>query len=289
MTKQNASGFTLIELVIAISILVFMSLFTSNMIQRATKDRAKIQTSLATNVLLRDTLQFMANDIKQAFNYSDFNIQLFNEAQKIRKENAKKKKRKKKADPNAANPPPPDPAAAPDNAATNEEDFKEKKEKKFTFFNGEKDKLNFTSLSFSRTQQDQRVSDQAEIGYFLQNCGRKMAEKSTTSSLCLWRRVAPFIDAKYTEGGDSTPLIPNVKSLKFRYLIKNSAEWLERWNTQGEYEVRMLDDFPLAVEITLTLEDKSVTPPREVSMTTVASLRFPNNKENVDAAAGVSP
>jgi hypothetical protein len=162
------------------------------------------------------------------------------------------------------------------------EEFKLKEEKIYTHFLGESDKLNFTSLNNFRSAKNLAQSDQAEIGYYLESCSGRIDRKS--SSQCLWRRTSAVIDEDVTEGGKKSVLIENVKSLQFRYLgLGHEEEWVDSWKTK-EGEETMKNKFPTAVEVTLIILDTKFKPPREVAMTTVAQVRFPNNKKDEKSA-----
>jgi type II secretion system protein J len=275
-------GFTLIEVLIAITIVSFISLFTAQMISQGIKARRKIQEQLDRSSALQSVLNLMSKDIAQAFNYRDVNTEIFNEAQNLRREKAMKAKGGQPAkdgqtgqvDPNQAT-----------GQLTPEEEkkYQLKEVKLFSRFIGESDKLNFTTLNNMRLKENQEVSDQAEVGYDLSNCSkpkRKNSKESASSSLCLFRRLSPFIDDKIKEGGNRSVLLENVKSLKFRYLGEGHLEiWNDSWSSVDGEEI-MKNKFPLAIEITLTILDTHFTPPKDLALTVVAPLLFPSNKES---------
>lgn len=271
-------GFTLIEVLIAITIVSFISLFTAQMISQGIKARRKIQEQLDRSSALQSVLNLMSKDIAQAFNYRDVNTEVFNEAQNIRREKAlKAKSGQGQSNPNDPNP------ATGQLTPEEEKKYQLKEVKLFSRFIGESDKLNFTTLNNMRLKENQEVSDQAEVGYDLSNCSkpkRKNSKESASSSLCLFRRLSPYIDDKIKEGGNRSVLLENVKSLKFRYLGEGHLEiWNDSWSSTDGEEI-MKNKFPLAIEITLNILDTHFTPPKELALTIVAPLLFPSNKES---------
>jgi prepilin-type N-terminal cleavage/methylation domain-containing protein len=256
---QAQRGFTLLEVVLAITILSVMTVFISQSTQKAVEAKQKVQAELDRLVDLRESISVISRDIGLAFNYRDINIALYNAAQKSKSAGAK--------------PTPPPGAPTPSGAAPNEL----KVDKILTHFIGKEDQLNFSSLSFVRTQEDQQFSDQAEIGYFLKSC-RSRGENGKTSN-CLWRRSSPYIDDEIDTGGEESVILENVSQLSFRYLGPgHEEEWVRSWATDGSLEEVMRETFPYAVEISLVIDDHRTKPPKKLAMTAVAPLKFPNNK-----------
>jgi prepilin-type N-terminal cleavage/methylation domain-containing protein len=293
--KKNPSqlGFTLLEVIIAITILAFLSLFTTQVIQRAVRNKKKISTDMNKNTVLRDTLKVISRDISMAFNHRDLNIEVYNKAGKKREENAKKTKDAAKVDKNKDS----DGDGVKDSeeeenkqkleAAENatKEPFKPKTEVILTHFIGEKDKLNFTTLSYNRRFRNEKASRQAEVGYFLKTC-RQRIDKDKSSN-CLWRRTSPFIDDKVDEGGTASVLVENVKKFELRYLgFEKEAEYRDTWITTEDGDPNLRNTFPFAVEVTLVLQDKKNSKDKEIGMTILAPIRFPNNRKQEEAQGG---
>lgn len=282
---KNKMGFTLLELIIAISIMVFIAAFTGVMIQRGLQSRVKVQKQVELQSSVRDALSLISRDIEMAFHYRDINVELYNMAQEDRKKAANKSTPPTTPpnpnQPPTPTPPPPPPPPTDPNAV---DPYALKQVKVVTRLYGEADKIDFTSLNNFRSSKNQKTSDQAEVGYYLETCQNR-GSKEKTSSECLWRRSSPYIDADVKEGGKAVVLLENVKSLKFRYLASGTDDnlWQENWNTETGTEV-MKDQFPLAIELTLVKNDTRFTPPKEISMTMVAPLRFPNNKPTKTSA-----
>lgn len=278
-SRTKDAGFTLLEILISTVILVFISIFVARTINRGLEAKTKIQRDIDRTVALRETLSLMSRDIQLAFHYRDINVELYNAALA----EGCKGTGTPPTDPPPPPPPPGTPPPPPKPARLSAEVCAAKKQQKIkTEFIGESEKLNFATLSNIRTQRDQQTSDQAEVGYELKDC-RIAAAKSQSSSKCLWRRTSPVLDDKPLEGGASGVLLENVKSLSFRYLGPGeNVEWVQTWRTDGEAgsagtDSKTAGKFPLAVEITLEIEDRNVTPPKEIGMTIVAPIRDTNN------------
>ncbi len=274
---RNTRGFTLIEIMIAVVIMAFISIFTSRMIQQGVQAKTKIQSEIDRTSGLKAGLALITQDLQVSFNYHDVNAELYNAAQTARQAQSATPK----------TPPPPGTSPPPPPTTTDPDKFKLKIINTFTRFFGEVDKLNFTSLNNFRSVKNLQESDQVEIGYYLDTCTSRL--KKSESSKCLWRRVSPYIDDEVKEGGTASPILENVKSLHFRYLgYGHEEEWLDRWVTEQGEEV-MKGRFPNAVEITLTIYDKRTEPPKDIAMTVVAAVRFPNNRPTEAASATTPP
>jgi type II secretion system protein J len=89
---KNRAGFTLLEIMISVTILAFISLFTSRMISQGVKAKGKIQAAIDRTSALNATLSLISKDIEQAFNYRDVNVELYNAAQTERRVQTKRRK-----------------------------------------------------------------------------------------------------------------------------------------------------------------------------------------------------
>jgi prepilin-type N-terminal cleavage/methylation domain-containing protein len=291
MTRRSR-GFTLLEVIIAMIIFSFISLFTAESIQRALQNRKKIQGELEVMGSLRDALKIMESDINKAFNYRDINIALYNETVKERNKRiqaAKAKGAQPAPPPNTPPPPPPKPGENPNQADpyASMDEQKPKTEKVLTQFIGETQALYFSSLSNARISSEDRTSDQAEIGYYLKSCHSRSNPKHTSN--CLIRRVADLIDDDVTKDGVETNLLEDVSTLEFRYLGPlNPPDWTDTWYTNERGDDRSKGIFPYAVEITIETQNKDDKKSRPVRMTMVAGIRNPNNPltKPAGAAAG---
>ena len=282
----SQSGMTLMEVMIATAILAVIAAYTAETVQRAVKSKIKVEGDIDRKSTVRDALRIIERDVNLAFHYRDIGVQLYNISEKERLERLKKGTKtpedpQKKDPPPSGEPPPPPPS--PTEPA---KPFKPKKQKIFTHFMGEENRMDFTTLNYARIREDDRSSDQAEIGYFLRDCRNRYDKKK--SSQCLWRRIDPLIDDDVTKGGTETVLLEHVLSFELRYLGPGKEEeWTKLWKTNKGGDANSENNFPYAVEITLEYHNKTNPSEKPVSMTLVAAVRFPNNptKEEKNAEA----
>lgn len=293
MNRSPLRGFTLLEVLIAMAILSFVTIFTAQAISTALKNRTKIQSDIDRGATLRDALRVIENDINKAFHHHDINIELYNSA--ARERNRKIEEAKAGSQPNGTpgSPPaggsPAPPTGPTDGSSTiptqnpyaNMEPLKLKEEKLVTQFLGESEKLDFTTLSNARFSSEDRTSDQAEVGYYLKDCKSRKDRK--VSSKCLIRRISPILDAETSNGGEDTALLEHVTKLSFKYLGPPAgSEWTNRWTTNDPGDDRTRDIFPYAVEVSIEITPPSEDPkqkPKPLAMTIVAGIRNPNNKD----------
>ena len=286
--KNNPSGFTLLEVVVAMVILSFLSLFTFQSIQSALKAKTRIQSDLDRTSTLRDALRIMERDINLAFNYRDVSIKLYNDMQKMRQQKAKAAAgRPAGGQPGIGttspsttidNDPPVNPNAGVGGAnPADAEKFKLKTEKIYTQFLGERNKIDFTTLSNMRMTEDSAISMQAEVGYHLKPCRRRSTQEQ--SSQCLWRRISNYLHDDITKEGEETALLENVTAFSLRYLGPGrEEEWIDTWLTDDRGDDQTKGKFPYAVEITIEVHDPAAVPKtKPLRMTAVASIRNPNN------------
>jgi type II secretion system protein J len=78
--KRSTRGFTLLEVMIAVVIMAFISLFTSRMIQQGVQAKKKVQGEFDRTSGIKSALALITQDIQVAFNYHDVNAELFNAA-----------------------------------------------------------------------------------------------------------------------------------------------------------------------------------------------------------------
>lgn len=285
--SRNDRGFTLLEVVIAMMLMAFLTVITAQAIHRAIHSKIKVQTQIDKYSTLRDALMVMERDINLAYNYHDVPTELYNQSLKARQQQQQKTSGTGSTvnggnnpnNPNQPNQPTPvNPTGAP--GTTNS--LQPRKELIISGFLGDKHSLNFTSLANVRLAEDSQMSSQAEIGYFLKNC-RKRTDQAI-SSQCLWRRVSPIIDDDLEKGGESTVLLENVNEFSLRYLgPDHEKEWIDQWFTDARGDDTTKNKFPYAVEITLSVLDKtSGKKDKPLAMTVVAEIRNPNNPPKKD-------
>lgn len=278
---NNHHGFTLLEVIISITILAFISIYTAESIQSGLKSKAKIHDKLDNQSLLEDALKVMDDDIQLAFHYRDIDVEIFNKAQKQRKKDHESKSSTNTTTGNGQTTSNPaqgssgNKTSAQNQAQKIKYDYTLKKDNSLTQFVGDKDQLNFTSLSYSRTIANSLVSNQAEVGYYLRNC--KNRTHPDWSSRCLVRRINPYIDDKIGDGGTETVLLENVVKFQLRYLGTESENWLDTWASNESGDAVTKGNFPFAVEITLKIQNKHLPKSKPLEMTIVSQIEFPNN------------
>ena len=287
---SNKKAFTLLEVIISVAILAFISVFTATSIQNAIKYKAKTINKIEESSQVQDALKIMAEDIRLAFNHKDINIELFNLAQDERKKRAEKKKNKKEnknkdskegntaetgdSDKNKETQPDPQEVAGDDKK---QKVYEKKEEKRFTHFLGKNERLDFTCTCNTRSLENAPFSNLAEVGYFIEDCRGRLDKRKRSS--CLWRRLSPIIDDELDDGGTKRVLLENLESLKFRYIGPESEEdWRRTWMTDENGDAITKNIFPYAVEITIEMEPKKEKA-KKVAMTIVAPLSFPNHQK----------
>ena len=83
--KKNSSGMTLIEVLISLAILTFLSISTGRFIRNSLQDKAKKTRDAEGQSQVRDALNVMKRDINLAFNYHDINVYVYNRAEKVKR------------------------------------------------------------------------------------------------------------------------------------------------------------------------------------------------------------
>ena len=249
---SKKKGFTLIEVILAITILSTLSVLIATSLSRALKAKRKIQAEVEDVSSLRDAVKVIRADVYQAYNHYDFEKEIFDVATK---------------------------PAAPTTAVAGgiPAQAPERKTPRIdpaTHFSGEAEKLGFVTLNNGRFLANEIQADFIEVGYALKPCRNLTKE---TSSQCLYRRVQKLTDDDVTEGGTESVLLENVKQFKLRYIGEGKKEWVDSWKTIGGQDDTTKNIFPDAVEVTLLIERELDTKKREYSLDYVIPLHFPNN------------
>lgn len=252
MSANDRRGFTLIEVMIAIAILAVLATLTAETIQRSLKVKKKIQDDIDREATVRNAMRLIEKDINSAFHYRDLSYEMKLEVQR-------QSQPLQPGQPAPPPTPPPEPGSA------------EAPPKKLTQFLGEEASLHFTTLNHVRMRKDAKESDQAEVGYFLENCKNRVTDKA---SQCLKRRTNFIIDEDVSKGGPETTLIENVTDFKLKYLGKGKEDWVSSWRTDERGDAVTQNNFPQAVQVLLTVKVNE----RETSLESVFPIQFPNNK-----------
>jgi prepilin-type N-terminal cleavage/methylation domain-containing protein len=279
-------GFTLLEILIALTIMATLTVLSSQSLQQAIRSKTKLQAQIDEMSRVRDSLRVIERDINLTFHYRDLQKEFDAEVYK-----------QKKAAPAAGAPggttgtlpqPPGSPGAVDDLAFLNDPKTKEKYQNRkdpTTQFVGKENSLDFATSNVARISEGELLADFAKVGYSLRGC--KRMDQTGNSEQCLVRRLSPFVEGDITKGGEETVLLEDVSEFKLRFFGAGKQDWVSDWDTRSQ-DGATKDTFPQAVEISLTIE---VAPPndpkgkkKKVSMQLVAPLRFPNNKEKSDGS-----
>lgn len=271
-TLRSKKAFTLIEVILAISILATLSVLVATALGRALKARTKIQAEVQDVSGLRDAVKIMRADLYQAYNHYDFEKEIIDSA--------------KKTTPRPGQPAVPTPQTDPNAPAAREN----KREDPKTDFVGDTEQVNFVTLNNGRFLANDIQADFVEVGYALKPCKNLTKD---TSSQCLFRRVQKVLDSDVTKGGTESVLLENVKEFKLRYTGESKKDWQKDWKTVGGQDDSVKGIFPDAVEITLAIERELQGKKREYSLQYVVPLHFPNNppkkSANATSANGAAP
>jgi prepilin-type N-terminal cleavage/methylation domain-containing protein len=281
-------GFTLLEILIALTIMATLTVLSSQSIQQAIKSKIKLQAQIDEMSRVRDSLRVIERDINLAFHYRDLQMEFDAEVYK-----------QKKAAPRegiggttgTAPPPPPPgtPGAIPDDPAAfmNDPKTKERYQNRkdpTTEFVGKESSIDFATSNVARISEGELLADFAKVGYSVKSC--KKMDQTGNSEQCLVRRLSPFVEGDITKGGAETVLLEDVSEFKLRYFGAGKQDWVSDWDSRSQ-DGATKGNFPLAVEVSLTIE---VAPPnnpngkkKKVSMQLVAPIRFPNNKEKSES------
>jgi prepilin-type N-terminal cleavage/methylation domain-containing protein len=270
-------GFTLIEIMVAMAILAILTVLTAQAIQTAIANRSKAKAIVSRESSVRDALSVIQNDLAAAFHHRDFEIKMYNEI--VAANNAPKTNPgAPPADSDGLTPPPtPTPAPAP----TQETPPAPKLEprptpQELTGFSGDAESVYFTVLNHTRTTRDAPESDQAKVGYFVKDCkSRQHPDKMTK---CLYRSLATELDDDVKKPGPASLLLENIEMFQLRYLGPGSDDLVDHWQTgTNSRDKNMADNFPYAVEVTLSVHDKNDANEKLFSAQVLAPLHFPNN------------
>jgi len=286
MTNKQ-SGFTLIEVMVALAILATLTVLTAQAMKTAVDNRSRLSNEINRDALLADSLRVIRADVATAFNYHDTETAMWNDIV-----SPSPSPTPPGGYPGGAQPPPvpqPGVASAPGVAGTPVSlGSPRPSPSPVTGFIGEADSMYFTALNNIRTMRDQKESDQARIGYFVKTC--HSLDAKSTSSKCLFRSKSPYLFDENVDKdpGPSSVLVENVEEFKLRYIGPGRDEYVETWKTGSRGDSITKDKFPYAVEITLTLKDKNKPKENAITGTVLAPLMFPNNP-SASPSASPSP
>jgi prepilin-type N-terminal cleavage/methylation domain-containing protein len=256
---KSKRGFTLIEVILSMTILSSMMILVAISISRASKAKIKIQAEIESVSALRDAMRMIRSDINQAYNHYDYEIEIIEQS-------------KKKNPPSVPGQPiqPVAPVAATPT----------QRKSPATRFVGGENSIDFVTMNNGRMTANDVQADFIEVGYFLKNCksqfgdgGRGDTVKKSQGSQCLFRRTQKIIDLDVTKGGVETMMLDDVTEFSLKYLIEGKLDWVKEWKAEkARYNI-----FPDAVEVTLGIEKESEGKQKKYSIQYVVPIHFPNN------------
>ena len=265
MKSLTNKGFTMIEVILAITILSTLTVLTTQALSRALKAKVKIQNEVDDVSALRDTMRMIRTDLNLAFHHRDFEKELLDLVNKP-------------ASPLPGMPAPPPRATAPAVPREN------KRYDPVTHFIGTETKVNFITMNNGRTTANAQQADFIEVGYAVKGC-RNLTD-STKSSQCLFRRTQLLVDDDVTEGGTESVLLENISEFKVRYIGEGKQDWVSAWNTKNSSDAATRLRFPQIVEVSLAIERDVDKKKRTYSIQYAVPIHFPNNPPLAAGAQG---
>lgn len=279
---NDSAGFTLIEIMIALAILAALSLLTAQAIRSGIANKIMLQGDISRETTVTDALKIIRTDLSAAFHHRDIAVTMYNEivapptAPQDDANQGQPGQTDQTGQVNPQDPPPPPPAAP--NQATQPLGTPRPTPVPLTAFVGDAESVHFTTVSHSRTVKDAKESDQAKVGYFVKPCNSHR-DKKPRATRCLFRSESTILDTEITTPGPSSLLVEDVEEFALRYLGPDKDDYVEAWNSQGNGDESMKDNFPYAVEVTLTVHNKADKKEKPFSQTILVPIVFPNNPE----------
>lgn len=288
---MNRHGFTLIELLISLTMLAFISYYTSQSLRDTIQYSKKVQQDIDLSSEVKAASRIIKSDLSKAFNTRDIYIAYSNEAQRERIRQWQQRQQnpspagtpKTDEDDGDGSPNPSgDQAANPNQVGQTEPQpqYNPRNEVVLTQFLGEKNKIDLTSISGVQTRKNVYASDLIELGYYLASC-RPRAKRSG-STQCLWRRISYYLDGEVDVGGEASVLLEDVTKFELTYLRLRGeeVEWIEKWFTDNRGDDVSRNQLPLAVQVELEVQravDKKGEDKRTYNMITYIPIYFTNN------------
>jgi prepilin-type N-terminal cleavage/methylation domain-containing protein len=285
---RRNSGFTLIEVLIAVAIMSTLGLLAAQTIKQAITQKKIIQEMVNDTSRLRDGVKIFEKDVQLAYHHRDWEKELKELAKKTKKTTAPIAA----GMPGAAGQPPQLNQIFDANGnviSTQEQEANVEAPRKdpTTQFVGKENEINFVTMNTGRILKDMPQADFIEVGYSLKDC-TTFAEKKTTK--CLFRRVSPWVDEDVTKGGEEYLLIENITEFTLRYMGRGKQDWNKDWRTDGSGDGATKGNFPWLVEISITYQkDPEKEKSKKHSMQLVIPIHFPNNKEDSGSSDSSTP
>lgn len=278
-TSKKQKGFTLLEVLLAITILSTMMLLTTQAITRGLRARTKIQAEVDDVSALRDSMRIIKTDLNMAFHHRDFEDEILQLASKTTtpaggitpgvsgNQNA-----------------PPGQSQPSGSTGSSLPPRQNKRIDPVTDFVGSDNTMNFVTLNSGRMSSAVTQADFVEVGYALKSCNNLTTGKASN---CLFRRIQNIIDDDVKTGGNETVMLENVTEFKLRYIADTKQDWVSAWDSRrSSQDAGARGRFPEAVEVSLTIDRDFEGKARTYSMQFVIPIHFPNNPTNNSSSAG---
>ena len=273
---KNQRGFTLIEVMITITILGTMTVLVAQAIQQSIKTKAKLSNQIDDVSHMRDAVRLIERDINLTYHYRDIEKEMLTLIKKQNQSQGQQQQGQQGYPQTGQVQQSSDPFAGVQREAPRKDPE--------TQWIGTNESLNFVTMNNARTVRNTSQADVVEVGYALKEC--RSLRPGNESSKCVWRRSSPYVDLDVTKGGDEVVLLENVTEFKFRYLGKGKQDWVNDWRTDAQGDGATKGKFPQAVELSVTVERKDSGKAKKYSMQLVIPLHFPNNPEDSNAQQG---
>ncbi len=280
-------GFTLLEVLISVTILTTLIVFSSQAIRNGLKAKAKIQDQVEDASAVRDALWIMTKDINLAMHYRDIEAELKQSIQTT-VNNSQGNKPTTTSPPPLGSPPPGGNSTPEAEDAIKKEQARQalqqalnqwvavdsKRVNPTTDFIGSEEEIHFVTMNAPRLSESVPQADFIKVGYYLADC--KKAGDTGRGSKCLLRSSSPLVEGNIEVNGPSSILLENVTEFKLRYIASSKQDWITSWNSKsGDPSIK--DHFPETVEISLAIAKGEGTKKKTLSMQMIAPIRFPNN------------
>ena len=259
--NPTKNAFSLLEVILAISILSTLTILSAQVMSRALKARTKIQAEVDDVSALRDAMRMIKTDLNMAYHHLDIEKEILDQASKS----------------NGPLRPGTPPASAPKRIT--------KRYDPTTNFIGTDTEVNFVTMNGARMISNTIQADFIEVGYALKSCNNISTQQS---SQCLYRRTQNILDEDVKTGGVDMVMLENVSEFKLRYIGESKEDWVNSWNsTSSSSDGGTMYKFPDSVEVTLSIEREIEKKQKTYSMLFVIPIHFPNNAEK-SASSGAS-
>lgn len=257
---MGQTGFTLVELMIALFIMGSLMVLVSTSVRSSVKNKQKLSNRIAGQARLFDAIRLMKTDVSKAFHYQDF----FYEIEKRAINNLKAAQNTSGKQGQSSQGRAVQPYRVP------------RRPRKLTHFLGETESVHFTSLNNFRTRYNSPESDQMEVGYFVDSCN---AKKDRAPTRCLFRRTSPLLDDKVDEGGRKRVLLEHITEFKLEYKSnQENEEWNEQWRSDDRGRADHRNKFPHMLRMTIGTHDEGNKYAAKLKETIVMNVHFPNNQ-----------